>query len=171
MVRYIYLASPYSHEKEDIREFRYMQVREATAQLLNEGVPVFSPIVHCHELAKHHDLPKDAEFWKFYNRTMLKWASELWLLLLLGWRESTGMESERAMAIEFDIWTIHGYYPSMKHCARRDSPWRSMWDGVVLQSTTSTIISILPELLPSTFLSSWDLLPSSAAGSWIVFQT
>ena len=80
-----------------------MQVRDVTANLLREGIVVFSPIVHCHELAKHHDMPTDAEFWRFYNRIMIQGTRELWLLLLDGWKESKGMKGERDMAIELGI--------------------------------------------------------------------
>lgn len=100
---YIYLASPYSHEDESMREARYLAVGVITATLFNLEVAVFSPIVHCHELAKAYGLPRDADFWKFYNREMLRGARELWLLLLDGWKESKGMQGERDMAIELGI--------------------------------------------------------------------
>ena len=100
---YIYLASPYSHKNYDIMKLRYFQVVATTAFLLRQKVAVFSPIAHCHVATELHDLPKDAESWKFYNSVMLKGARELWLLLLDGWKESSGMNGERDMAVEFGI--------------------------------------------------------------------
>jgi len=102
-IGYIYLASPYSHKDKGMLEIRYLRVMVAVAQLFQQKIAVFSPIVHCHELAKEHDLPTDADFWKFYNRTMLQGARELWLLLLDGWKESKGMKGERDMAIELGL--------------------------------------------------------------------
>ena len=102
-IGYIYLASPYSHKDWKAMCFRYYEVAKFTALLMREKIAVFSPIVHCHKIAKVHDLPKDAEFWKFYNRTMIQGARELWLLHLDGWEDSIGMKGERDIAIELGI--------------------------------------------------------------------
>jgi len=102
-IGYIYLASPYSHKDKEMLQLRYEQVRSAVAFLFHLEVAVFSPIVHCHDLTKQCDLPKDAKFWEFYTEAMLQGARELWLLLLDGWKESKGMQGERDIAIEIGI--------------------------------------------------------------------
>ena len=61
---FIYLASPYNDEDWKIRRDRYERVSNELAVLLKSGEIVFSPIVHCHPLARTHELPKDAAFWR-----------------------------------------------------------------------------------------------------------
>jgi len=103
MRKYIYLASPYSHEKSDIRQLRYCAIEKIAAQLFREGIPVFSPIIHCHYITIYNAMPTDADFWRFYNRTMLQGAEELWLLLLDGHKTSKGMKGEKDMAVDLGI--------------------------------------------------------------------
>lgn len=91
---YIYIASPYTHPKADVMEERYEIVSGHTAFLLNKGIHVFSPIVHCHELAKTFGLPRHAEFWNAYNVTMLRAAGQLLVLTMEGWHESRGVKHE-----------------------------------------------------------------------------
>ncbi|MDE2097534.1 MAG: DUF1937 family protein [Patescibacteria group bacterium] len=100
MGSYIYIASPYSHPEPFVRESRYLQVSKYVRDCLESGVCVFSPIVHCHELAKIWGLPKEADYWQEYNRAMLLGARKLEVLCLSGWKESQGVsweikESER----------------------------------------------------------------------------
>ena len=89
-----YLASPYSHPDSSVRERRYVAVKAATAKLLARKVWVFSPIVHCHELAKVCDLPRDSSFWEKYNFVMLGAAEYLYQLMIPGWHESIGCKAE-----------------------------------------------------------------------------
>lgn len=110
----LYLASPYTDPDDKIREIRYHQAMHAVAHLLKLGHIVFSPIVHCHELAKQHDLPKDISFWWRYNRAMLHNSSSLWILTLDGWRSSKGIKKEAAYAIQRKL-PIH--YLSLAECS------------------------------------------------------
>jgi len=94
MSGYIYLASPYSHPDPYQREIRYLLTMKEMVRILKTKQAVYSPIVHCHELAKIEEMPKDADFWEAYNFTMLNQADELWILKLPGWRESVGCKAE-----------------------------------------------------------------------------
>lgn len=91
---FVYLASPYSHIDPFVREQRYLAAMRAMAVLLRGGEAVYSPIVHCHELAKTAGLPTDAAFWRNYNFTMLASANALYMLLLPGWELSVGCKEE-----------------------------------------------------------------------------
>ena len=62
--------------------------------MLKEGLAVYSPIVHCHELAKIADLPRDAAFWRKYNFTMLAAAESIGVLMLPAWDQSVGIGEE-----------------------------------------------------------------------------
>lgn len=99
---YIYLASPYSHSDSGVVERRFLAACRATAHLLNSGLVVFSPIVHCHPLAKAHGLPGDFKFWRTYNWWMLAPASELKILRLEGWQISEGVTGERDIAKQYN---------------------------------------------------------------------
>lgn len=90
----IYLASPYTHSNPTIAVSRFWDTRKFVAQRLKAGLPVFSTIVHNHELAYLYGLPTDQEFWWKYNRAMLNKADEVWVLKLDGWEDSAGVQRE-----------------------------------------------------------------------------
>ena len=99
----IYLASPYSHKNKAVEELRYMCTERVVARLLESGLMIYSPIVHCHHLATNHDLPRDQLFWNRYNHHMVGLADELWVLELGGWDKSVGVAGEIAEAERIDI--------------------------------------------------------------------
>lgn len=65
----IYLASPYSHPIDDIREQRFKDIAKISAELNSEGVIAFSPIVYGHTLLDYKEMPTDWGFWgiRFVN--------------------------------------------------------------------------------------------------------
>lgn len=111
---FIYLASPYSDKSRTVRHGRYLQVAETTAELLRQGLHVYSPIVHCHELAERHNLPKDFAFWEKYNFAMLEQASALHILELEGWEQSKGVRGEIQFAVKTGITIQRLTYPLME---------------------------------------------------------
>ncbi len=102
---FIYLASPYSHPDPGVVENRYQSVMAYTALLLIKKQWVYSPIVHCHEMAKKHKLPTDAAYWQDYNETMLRAADELYVLMLHKWQNSVGVR------MELEFWENLGRTP------------------------------------------------------------
>lgn len=94
----LYLASPYSSELPHVREERYQQALKCTAALLVKHNWVYSPIVHCHELAKLYALPTSFEFWKRYNFAMLRRCETFGILKIDGWDESVGLSEEFKLA-------------------------------------------------------------------------
>ena len=103
MKTYIYLAPPYSHSDPFVREARYLWAMKELGDLLKQGFCVYSPIVHCHELAKIDSLPKEAAFWESYNFRMLAKTDVLWVLMLPGWKESLGVTAEITEALRLLI--------------------------------------------------------------------
>jgi hypothetical protein len=63
---------------------------------------VFSPIVHCHEIADRFGLPGDFSFWKDYNERMLSVCDALCVLMLDGWSVSPGVNAEIIFAQSLD---------------------------------------------------------------------
>lgn len=94
----IYLASPYTHKDPHVVQERYDLTEQCTYELLKRGLPVFSPIVHCHKIAVDFGLPTDAAYWEKYNMEFLRRARELYILTIDGWQESKGMKQEIAAA-------------------------------------------------------------------------
>jgi len=96
----IYIASPYTHADPHEIEYRYEKTLEATAMLFEQGHHAFSPIVHCHPVAKVHGFRGDYAFWSAYNLHMLSFADELWVLQLDGWNKSIGVQEEIIHALK-----------------------------------------------------------------------
>lgn len=93
---FIYLATPYSHPDPTVVEYRYREAVEHTAYLLSLKRWCYSPIVHCHEMARQCNLPTDAAYWREYNETMMRAASELHVYCIDGWKASLGVAHEIA---------------------------------------------------------------------------
>lgn len=108
----IYLAQPYSHHEEAIRAWRYDRAVDTCAALAVMGAFVYSPIIHWHEAARRHQLPKDALFWWLHNKHMIDQAGKLYLLDIPGLRQSTGTRSEvvRASELNLPIYKVHLEY-------------------------------------------------------------
>jgi len=99
----VYLASPYSSPDPLIVRTRYLLAMQATAILINRGVFVYSPIVHCHELAARHSMPTDFGFWRDYNLDMIRRCDALYVLALPGWDKSIGVDGEITFARSFSL--------------------------------------------------------------------
>ena len=106
----IYVASPYSHPDEAIREARYLAAFNYCAALLINGLPVFSPIVYGHLFSTKSGIATDYKTWQRFNDEMLRASSEIHLLCLHGWKESKGIAHELALAAQHNIELRIGNY-------------------------------------------------------------
>lgn len=99
----IYLASPYYHPDFDVRHERFVKVCRAAAMLIMHKYIVFSPIAHSHPINVYSGLDCDSTvnlygLWMMQDLPLLKWADEMWILTLDGWKESKGIGIERRYA-------------------------------------------------------------------------
>ena len=101
MKRLIYLASPYSHESEAIKEKRFELVCEYAAGLMKQGLFVYSPIAHTHPISRY-GLPGDWDFWESYDTLMISKCDEIKVLQIPGWQESKGVQAEIQLAKELN---------------------------------------------------------------------
>jgi len=95
-MKFIYLASPYSHPDPAVREARYVAACKKTAQYAKKGIAVFAPIVHSHPVAAYMD-PADCmnfDLWMKLDLPILKDAAEMHILCIDGWRSSKGVARE-----------------------------------------------------------------------------
>ncbi len=67
------------------------------------GIHVFSPISHTHPIACVGDLPKSWEFWEAYDRVILAACCKVMVLMLDGWKESVGVQTEIKIAQELGL--------------------------------------------------------------------
>jgi hypothetical protein len=95
---YVYLASPYTAPAYDLMEARYHLTVKATAEIASAKIPVYSPIVSWHEVARQCKLPTDADFWWQQDRALIRHCCELWVLTLPGYERSNGVKMEVAFA-------------------------------------------------------------------------
>lgn len=97
--RLIYMASPYGHNKPvELRQERYEVALQAEAAMMNAGHMIYSPIVHRHPGAVLGLYPSGWEYWQHFDELILSRCDEIAVLLLDGWKESTGVQAEIAIA-------------------------------------------------------------------------
>ena len=104
-----YLAVPYSNDDPSIRTHRFEMVSRVAAWLMKHGHIVYSPISHCHPIAKY-GLSGGWSFWQHYDLPFLQYARLFVVLPLEGWHSSVGIRSEtqEAMRLEIPIMYISG---------------------------------------------------------------
>jgi len=94
-VAVIYLASPYSHASEAVRQQRFEAVCKQAAYLMAYGgFDVFSPIAHSHWICKLGNLPQSFGFWERLDRVFLEVCDHMAVLMLDGWEKSEGIQRE-----------------------------------------------------------------------------
>lgn len=99
----VYLATPYSHQDENVRHARFIEVNKVAARLMRDGLHIYSPISHTHPIAMAGDLPLGWEFWNEYDTAILKCCCKVIVLMLEGWRESKGVAAEINIANQLGV--------------------------------------------------------------------
>ena len=89
-----YLASPYSHDSEFIKNFRYLAVDYAASILNKLGYHLIEPISMCHDKSKSYDLPSGYRYWKTRDRNFVKMSDGIIVFNLPGTIESIGVQDE-----------------------------------------------------------------------------
>lgn len=107
---YVYLASPYTAKNTITQLLRYEMAKEACVQMMVFSIPVYSPIVHCHPIAADYGLGKEAAHWWKMNQEFIRSAGELWVLMLDGWEESSGIRQEVEYALEIECQVRYCYF-------------------------------------------------------------
>lgn len=91
---FYYIASPYTHLSKQVVGRRVFQARRITGLLTEAGLFCFSPIIHCHQLAREHDLPTDYLFWLNYNKVFLDASVGTIVCEISGYDTSKGVQQE-----------------------------------------------------------------------------
>jgi hypothetical protein len=89
-----YLGTPYTLYPEG-QVKAWLHASRLAADLISNGVPVFSPIAHCHSIAHAGDLdPCDGALWQEVLEPFVSAAHGLIVGKLEGWRDSVGLAHE-----------------------------------------------------------------------------
>ena len=99
----IYIASPYSHPDDNVREENFRIVSKLVAKLTSEGKFPISPITYGHTLLGFHEMPSDWQFWQDFCLTFLQHCEELWVYQMPGWDKSRGVAEEIEFAKKHQI--------------------------------------------------------------------
>lgn len=109
----VYLASPYTHENQEVMQRRYRAACQAAAALMQRGLTVFAPIPHSHAIVVDGDLNEqtqtDFQFWMDQDLPVLKRCDALYVLMLPGWKISRGVTREIQVAREHNIPVSYWY--------------------------------------------------------------
>ena len=95
MSKKIYLALPYAGRK----SVSFAVANYVASQLLLEGHSVFSPISMTHPIQEGGIIEGDSAFWIEKDLPFIEWCDELWVIKLLGWVESKGVQAEIKEAV------------------------------------------------------------------------
>lgn len=106
----IYVASPYSHERGDVRHLRYLAVLEYTHGLIRQGIPAFSPIAYGYFFEVFCGANGNYESWRIFNDEMLPRCSSMHVLMLPGYDFSRGVRHEIDLATEIGLPTTFVKY-------------------------------------------------------------
>lgn len=95
-MRLIYLGSPYNDQDPQVRILRRGASSAVLAYFAHTapGLCLHSSIVHWGPVADLFDLPHDFDFWKEQDFFFIRKSSAMWVLPLVGWRESYGLNLE-----------------------------------------------------------------------------
>jgi hypothetical protein len=99
----IYLAIPYSHPSDEVRNYRLHLVSDIAGKLMNEGKVVFSPISHGDTIAKIHNLPTDWEYWEKSCKSFVSRSTKVIVVMANGWDKSKGVSAEIKLAEQLGI--------------------------------------------------------------------
>lgn len=119
----IYVGTPYTvigampeAEEKALLRFRYDAACQFTAFLseTEEEHTFFSPIAHGHTIEQWMRSRKSGSWWMNHCREMLKHCGRMYVLMLDGWYESTGLTEERLICTRDNIvLSYHDYAPEL----------------------------------------------------------
>ena len=98
----LYLACPYSHSDEAVRQRRYHLACRTAAKLMKVGVVVFSPLANSVPAIEFGGLELEHHQYMQLDLPILRRCDEVLILALDEWRESFGVRQELCEAISIN---------------------------------------------------------------------
>jgi len=103
----IYVAAPFSHPDESVRNARFEAANAYAAKLMEQGHIVFSPLSHSVPISRYLDNPNDSKFYVNQDLYWLQYCYEVHVLMLPGYDESKGIKREIERAFNLNIPVLH----------------------------------------------------------------
>ena len=97
---FVYLAVPYTHSEDDVKNFRFLVVTALSAKLFERDIFNFSPITHSHPISAVSSAGTSWATWEAFDKFMISLCDQIWVLKIPGWKESVGVTAEIAYALE-----------------------------------------------------------------------
>lgn len=94
----VYLATPYSHKLQSVRQARFDAINIIAGDLVKQGYFVLSPITHNHPIALACNISMGWEYWEAYDTVLLEWADTVLVFMNDGWEDSIGVTAEIKIA-------------------------------------------------------------------------
>lgn len=92
--RFFYLASPYSHVDQSVRDFRAAEVNRYAGHLMASGLYVMPTIYMTHENTKSFEFPTDHIWWMGFNKAFIDPSAGMIIAQIPGWDVSKGIVQE-----------------------------------------------------------------------------
>ncbi len=101
-MKFIYLASPYSHKSKKIMDYREKEITRVAAHLIKRfGYCFFLPITQSAPLSRIlPELGGSFDKWKDIDLEAVKRSDEVWVCTMDGWDESIGVLAEIKYAVQ-----------------------------------------------------------------------
>ncbi len=103
----IYLATPYTHKNDEIREIRFRQACMIGAKLIEEGHRLFSPIVAYHPMSWYGNFKTDYHTFGSFCKIHMSISTILYIAEFSGWEDSVGVASEMLLAEQQGLPIFH----------------------------------------------------------------
>lgn len=104
-MKLIYLACPYTDPDQSVQVARANSAAITAAKIMAGGNACYSPLSHGTAVAEF--LPVkfvvSHRFWMEQCIAVLRHCDEVWVLPLIGWRQSKGVEEELRLARQLDL--------------------------------------------------------------------
>lgn len=108
----IFISAPYSHLDPEVVQLRVDLVCHYAAKLFNEGKVPFSPVIIGHTISGvAKNISVKSSDWEAYSRESLIVCTQVHVLTLPGWEDSSGVANELAVAREYNkpVILVDGY--------------------------------------------------------------
>lgn len=104
-MKFIYLSSPYSHPEASVRDERFKAACKKAAQYASKGIAIFCPIAQSHPVADYmaEEDRMNFDLWMKLDLPLVRFADELHVLCIDGWRQSRGVTKEIEYANQLGI--------------------------------------------------------------------
>ena len=98
-----YLAIPYTHNNVFVKHFRAEVSNYIASELTKQGRIIFAPISAWHHIAMKYGLPGTFEYWEKLDEQFVCASKRIIVVMLDGWRESSGVKLEIEIANKYGI--------------------------------------------------------------------